>query len=110
MTVKWFDAKQSQAAADEGMAQALRAERVAEWTRAAKWWIYGLPAGTEFISDDMIAEVGLPDVGANKNNSVGALFGTASRKGFIEWTGELRKSKRVTRHVGLQRVWRRTAK
>ena len=92
-------------AADSGMAQALRAERVAQWKQAADEWLFVQPLGTLFVLDDVVAAIGLPDHGVAKNNVVGAWTSAQARLGHTRWTGRFKKSERVIGHGNLQRVW-----
>ena len=58
-------------------------------------------SGAHFSADDIVAEVGpAPSTGA-----VGAIFRRAARAGVIEPVG-VTTSRRVSRHSGLQRMWR----
>jgi predicted nucleic acid-binding Zn-ribbon protein len=100
-----FDKDASAARAEAGMEQARQAERVQLWKSAAENWMISLPPGTVFHADDMAAVIGVPDAGPNRNNVIGGIFSAAATRGLIRWTGETRKSERVDRHVGLQRVW-----
>lgn len=103
-----FDTDAANAAGDEGMGRARRAERVQDWKMEAAQWISQCPRWSEFTADDLILAVGLPDEGVNRNNVVGALISSWSKAGHIEWTGAFRKSARVIRHGNPQRVWRKT--
>lgn len=93
-------------AGDAGMARALRAERVARWREQADQWLDAQPYGTLFTADDLVAAVGLPDSGQGRNNVVGAWVGSQARRGLIEFTGRMGKSRRVEGHGNLQRLWR----
>lgn len=96
-----------QAAADQGMARANAANRVQTWKQYADSWLIGvIQAGRKFTADDLINDVGLPDHGVGKNNVVGAWINAQSKRGLIEFTGQFRKSKRIDRHTGIQRVWK----
>lgn len=95
-----------QAAAEAGMEQALRAERVAAWKTDAARWIEAQPAGLLFTADDLVEAIGLPDTGPGRNNVVGAWIGSQRKQRRIEFTGELRTSRRVEGHGNLQRQWR----
>jgi len=98
---------EAQEAAQEGMSKALRARRVLDWKITAGYWLDRLEAGEEFVSDDLVGGVGLPDVGPNRNNVVGAWFSGQARRGTIVFVGRMRRSKRVVRHGNPQRVWRK---
>jgi hypothetical protein len=98
---------EAQAAAEEGWGKALRARRVQAWKYQAEYWLDDLDAGEEFVSDDLVRDVGLPDIGPNCNNVVGAWFSGQAKRGTIEFVGRMRRSKRVVRHGNPQRVWRK---
>jgi hypothetical protein len=100
------DVALAEAAADQGMAQALRAERVQAWKEAAGYWLFDLPPGHTFVADDLVAVVGLPDSGPGKNNVVGAWISAQAKAGRIVWTGEYRKSARVVGHGNRIMEWR----
>lgn len=100
-----FDLEQGQAAAEQGMWLADSAARVQQWKEMADAWLAELQVWSHFTADDLVAAVGLPDEGANRNNVVGAWMNAQSKKGLIEFAGRLSKSARVGRHTGLQRVW-----
>jgi hypothetical protein len=102
-----FDRERSELEAQVGMNQASQAERVRLWKMFAASWFDNLSRGDRVTSDDLIRLIGLPDSGPNRNNVIGAIFGAAARTGKIRFTGEMRKSERIARHVGLQRVWER---
>lgn len=95
-----------EAAADAGMEEALRAERIARWKEQAEWWLEQQEPGFIFTADDLVADIGLPDHGAARNNVVGAWINAQARHRKIEFSGELRKSRREAGHGNLQRVWR----
>jgi len=107
MSETLFDDAGAQAAADEGMAKALRAERVEAWKGNAESWLEGVERYATFTADDLVAVIGLPDQGVARNNVVGAWLAAKSRKGVIRWTGRFKKSERVIGHGNLQRVWER---
>jgi len=95
-----------ESAAEAGMEEALRAERIARWKEQADWWLDQQEPGFVFTADDLVADVGLPDHGAARNNAGGAWVGAQARQRRIEFSGELRKSRREVGHGNLQRVWR----
>jgi len=104
-----FDSGEGERRAEEGMSKAMRALRVQHWKDNANAWFYDLfdtDPTIEFIADDLTAAVGLPDIGPNNNNVVGAWFSAKAKRGEIVFAMRLRKSARIDRHVGLQRVWR----
>lgn len=94
------------AAAAVGMTQALRAERVQVWKRDAERWLDGQHQGRLFAADDLVAAIGLPDVGQGRNNVVGAWINAQQRRQRIEFTGRLSKSSRVEGRGNMQRLWR----
>lgn len=100
------DADRAEHAAVAGEVAALSADRVAPWRERAVAWLDSLPAGREITADDLVDAVGLPAEGVHRNNAVGGLFGTRSRAGRLEWTGDFRRSEREIGHGNLQRVWR----
>jgi len=101
-----FDKAFAQQLADAGMNTALNADRAQPWRMRASAWLLAQPAGIEFTADDLVAVIGLPDVGVNRNNAVGAWVAAQARLGRIVWTNRYRRSARVVRHGNLQRVWR----
>jgi hypothetical protein len=100
-----FDRERAEQERAEGEQRALSAQRAQLWKWRAASWLDMIPAGREFVADDMIAVIGLPDQGTNNNNAVGAFFSAASRKGKIEPAMKMRKSERVARHGNRQQVW-----
>jgi hypothetical protein len=102
-----FDSDESERRAEVGMQRAIDADRVQQWREDASAWLDAQPSGREVTSDDLVAEVGyLPDEGPNRVNAVGAFFSAQARKGNLVFAGRMRRSKRIGRHVGTQRVWR----
>lgn len=104
--VSVFDAVLARAEAEEGMALADAAARVQAWKSAANFWLRSVDAGSELSADDLVAAIGLPDEGTNRNNVVGALFSSWSKAGLIDYVGQ-RRSERVERHGNRQSVWRK---
>jgi hypothetical protein len=100
-----FDPDVAEQVGREGMDKALRAERVQAWKEDAERWLAAQQYGTEFVADDLVRVVGLPDVGPGRNNVVGAWINGKSRTGRIVFAGRHRKSERVVRHGNEQRVW-----
>jgi len=102
-----FDFVKGEEQATFGMNLAAEARRGLLFRVRANHWLSKQPPGRVFTADNMMREgVELPSEGANKNNAVGAWFGAQSKAGRIEFTGRMKKSSRVDRHVGLQREWR----
>lgn len=68
--------------------------------------------GREFTADDVTANglVALdPDHAANgRQNAIGTLFNQASRRGLIDFTGQVVRSNAPHRKGGAIRVWRGT--
>jgi hypothetical protein len=89
----------------EGMDRASAAKRVQDWKLEADHWLAHQPTGAMVTADDLIEAVGVPDMGANRVNVVGAWFSSKAKLRFIRFTGRMQKSERRTRHTGLQRVW-----
>lgn len=101
-----FDLPAGQAAKDTGLHAAGAADRVWEWRNRALDAIRDLAAtGLPFTADEVIAAVGLPDVGPNRNNAVGAVFSAAAKRGWIVKTGHYRPSRRVLAHARVVAVW-----
>lgn len=97
---------QPDAAAREGMEKALRAERVTHWKAQAERWLDQQHQGRLFTADDIVGDIGLPDVGPGRNNVVGAWINAQQARNRIEFTGRMSKSSRVEGHGNLQRLWR----
>ena len=85
---------------DEGMQRALSFAR--PWVEVADEALLDLArSGRHFCADDLLAEVGpAPSPGAT-----GAVFKRAARAGIIEPIG-FTTSQRLSRHGGVQRLWR----
>jgi hypothetical protein len=103
--VPTFDSKEAQRLADEGMSNAMRAQRVTLWKEMANAWLASQPSGVEITADDLTRAVGLPDIGPARNNVVGAWFSGRAKAGKLVFAGRMRKSLRVERHGNVQRVW-----
>jgi len=105
-----FDSEGAREAAVAGMAKAERAARVQRWKAGAVAWVRDLSIGHEFVADDVVAALGLPDpsAGPATNNVVGAVFSSLSKARLITFTGKFKASERVIGHGNLQRVWRRS--
>jgi hypothetical protein len=69
--------------------------------------------GHDFTADDVTSDGSVTvagDHGPNaKQNAIGSMFNTASRKRRIEWTGGLVRSSAPHRKGGAIRVWRGTS-
>ncbi len=102
-----FSVADAQAARESGIADAYSADRVQDWKRQADAWLHLCRPGEEFSADDLVAGVGLPDEGPNRNNVVGAWVNAQKTAGRIVWTGRFGYSARVVRHRNPQRVWRK---
>lgn len=102
-----FDARAANELASAGMSQALRAERVTAWKQQADAWLASQTQGTVLIADDLIRDIGLPDLpGPALNNVIGAWFSAKSRIGSLVFLQRHEKSARPEGHGNLQRVWR----
>lgn len=102
-----FDGPRAQAERERGQAAAMEADRVQEWKARANAELERLAAaGRVFTADHLIGAVGVPDVGANRNNVIGAVFGAASRRRLIEKTGRTVASARVATHGHMINEWR----
>jgi len=101
-----FDRERAAEEKAEGMARAVRADRVQAYKTAAWEWISDQRRGMEIAADDLTLAIGVPDEGANRVNVIGALFSAWAKAGLIVFTGRIRPSDRISRHKGFQRVWR----
>ena len=99
-----FDGGDAERRKLEGMSKAERAARVQEWKRQANDWFENQRIGSLIRSDDLTRDVGLPDVGPNRNNVLGAWWSGKARQGLIVRVG-FGKSERPERR-GDQRIWR----
>lgn len=100
-----FNYASSEQEMDRGIRRAINAQRVQEWKRQATAWLRRHAIGDQVTADDLIRDIGIPDIGANRVNVVGAWFSAQSKSGFVRWSGAVKRSKRTTRHTGIQRVW-----
>jgi len=100
-----FDKDEGKQRAETGMDLASSSFRVQRWKMKADEWLFH-QKGNEITADDLTKSVGLPSNGENQNNVIGAWFCAKSKERQIFFTGKFRKSDRVKRHVGLQRVWK----
>jgi hypothetical protein len=90
---------------DTGMQLALDAKP--DWSALADEWFANLPEGTEFTSEDLVSNIGLPmtaEPGVNRNNAVGAKIRSLASKS--EEVG-FRKTVRITSHSRRVVVWRK---
>lgn len=109
MTEVTFDAALANRLGREGMDRAERAQRVQAWKDDANRFLLYLHTkarGITFSADDLIEAVGLPDIGPNRNNVIGAWFNAMAKAGRIENTGKRRKSTRPEGHGRRIDVWR----
>jgi hypothetical protein len=101
-----FDPARGRMLAEQGMSEAMRAERVQLWKDDADAWLQA-NRGAALTADILVDALGyLPDVGPNRVNVVGAWFSAQAKRGKIVSVGEMVRSQRPDRHVGLQRLWR----
>lgn len=98
-----FDFIEGKYRAEAGMKDALESYKANDWKTDAWRWFMALSVGDTFSADDMIRAIGLPDT--THNNLVGAWFNSLSKQRRIVFTGQTKKSHRVDRHAGDQRVW-----
>lgn len=78
---------------------------VGEWETKANEWFAGLPFGTHFTSEDLIAAVGLPRMSSsNRNNAVGAKIRGWAATNKLETVGYT-KAQRSRSHGRIIRVW-----
>lgn len=85
---------------DEGMAKVVAAE--SSWTDVALRWIENRPTGERFDAQAVTDAVGTPE----HSNAVGAVFGIASRRGWVKPVGIVQSS-RPQRHAGRILEWER---
>ena len=101
-----FDLDAAHRAGQVGQEQAAAADRAWSWAMRAHDAITELArTGREFTADEVVARVGLPDAGTNRNNAVGAVFASAAKQGEIVKTGAYRPSRRVIGHGRIVAVW-----
>lgn len=84
----------------EGITKVLEHEK--SWSDLALDWIWNLPRGTKFTSEDMTAVLGLPD----SVNAVGAVMRTAGERGWIK-KGPPTTAKRPNQNSTTIFVWER---
>ena len=73
------------------------------WVRAANHYRIGLPAGTRFTADDLLAAIGYP---VGSPNQIGALFRSWAEKELI-WRVAEKPSERASNHGRRVYVWER---
>lgn len=100
-----FDAAEAQRLRDKGFELAKGADRIQTWKARALEWLKRQGVGYRFTADELIAGVGLPDEGVNRNNVVGAVINAWAHQGLITRTGYFKQSTRKARHGSVQRVW-----
>jgi len=100
-------AEQGEDLGQAGMDEAERARRVEHWMTMARAWLASVPAGHEVHADQLTAAVGLPSIGPERNNVLGAFFRSEAHTGRLEDTGRVRTSSRVTRRGSKSTVWRK---
>jgi hypothetical protein len=100
-----FDLDAGERAKERGMDLASSSDRAWDWRRRAEVALYELAeTGKPFTADDVVAVVGLPDLGPGRNNAVGAMFSAAAKRGWIVRVG-YRKATRVLSHGRVVAVW-----
>jgi hypothetical protein len=85
-----------------GMELALGA--ATSWEYRANQWLSSKPPGFEFTTDDLTSAINMPENG--HPNAVGAWTGAKAKALRIIWTGRIHRSKRVSCHAAIQKVWR----
>jgi len=96
---------------EEGQTKALTG--AASWAERANTWIVKLPAGRVFSANELVREVGLPHPDTdtpNRNNAVGAIFSSASRRGLMHKTGNYKPSNNSANRGAVVAIWVRTSK
>jgi hypothetical protein len=94
---------------EEGQTKALTG--AAAWAERANAWIVKLPAGTLFSANELVRAVDLPHPDTdtpNRNNAVGALFSSASRRGLMRKTGNYKPSNNSANRGAVVAIWMRT--
>lgn len=102
-----FNLEEGRQKRDEGMQKARGRQSNFEFNHAASQFFFSLKIGEVFTPDDVVRAAGLPDEGLNRNNAVGAWINGLAQSGFIQWTGRTVKSRRVDRHAGSNKEWRK---
>ena len=90
---------------DTGMQLALDAKP--DWSALADEWFASLPEGTEFTSEDLVNNVGLPtteESGVNRNNAVGAKIRSLASQSTEVGS---RKTVRISSHSRRVVIWRK---
>lgn len=106
----WCDSAEATRRKEDGIDKALRKAATLKWQKAAEDWLWDLPAGHRFTSEELVDVIGLP-VGreaAGKNNAVGALMNGIAKKGVIRNTQQYVKTSRPASHSRVVAVWERT--
>lgn len=101
----YVQAPTGEARRDAGQQIALTAAD-GDWKQTAREALRDLAdSGRGFTSEDLTDRVGLPsgDVGANRNNAVGALMSWAVRSGLIVEVGQTRSTRRTSNAAKLSR-------
>jgi hypothetical protein len=100
-----FDLTAAEMMKNDGAASALASDRAWPWREHAMAALLDLAdSGRAFTSDDLIAQVGLPDM-YGRNNAVGALFISAAKQGLIVKTGHYVKARRAASHARMLALW-----
>lgn len=100
-----FDKLESETLRDRGVELAMNADRIQIWKAKAEAWLEYHNPGYRFTADELTAVISLPDEGLNRNNVVGAMISSWSKRKLIIPTGSFRQSSRTARHAGVLRVW-----
>jgi hypothetical protein len=98
-----YDLGEARKARDEGIA-AVR-ESTKEWSDDFRTRIWALPKGFTGTAEEIRLHVGI--VEPPKPGAVGAGINGAVKRGWLEWTGEMRQPMCKTSHARKTQVWRR---
>ena len=101
-----IDAQAGRELKEEGMTLAQQSYRYHVWKDDAASALHQLArSGRDFTADDVVQAAGLPGIGPNQSNGVGALFAQAARKRLIIRVGYT-KTDRKEGHARVVSVWR----
>jgi hypothetical protein len=94
-------------AIDHGHASAESAAAHADerWRARAEFVVRSLPPGTEFLAEDIRAELDRQGATTADNRALGGVLLDLSRRGMVELTGSFRRAR--TSHGAPKPLWRR---